>query len=75
MSGLRVSAGFFAVLGVKPFLGRTFLPEEEVGVDADLGQAGRHVRHERGRAAQIGVGAARQVQGGEDGRGQPPSGW
>ncbi|HUI41107.1 MAG TPA: ABC transporter permease [Terriglobia bacterium] len=30
VSGLRVSAGFFPVLGVKPFLGRTFLPEEEV---------------------------------------------
>ena len=29
VSGLRVSAGFFPVLGVKPFLGRTFLPEEE----------------------------------------------
>jgi putative ABC transport system permease protein len=29
VSGLRVSAGFFSVLGVKPFLGRTFLPEEE----------------------------------------------
>ena len=29
VSGLRVSAGFFRVLGVKPLLGRTFLPEEE----------------------------------------------
>jgi len=30
VSGLRVSANFFTVLGVQPFLGRTFLPEEEV---------------------------------------------
>jgi putative ABC transport system permease protein len=30
VSGLRVSAGFFPVLGVKPFLGRTFLVEEEI---------------------------------------------
>jgi len=30
VSGLRVSASFFGVLGVQPFLGRTFLPEEEV---------------------------------------------
>jgi putative ABC transport system permease protein len=30
VSGLRVTAGFFPVLGVKPFLGRTFLPEEEL---------------------------------------------
>jgi predicted permease len=30
VSGLRVSAGFFPVLGVEPFLGRTFLPEEEI---------------------------------------------
>jgi putative ABC transport system permease protein len=29
VSGLRVSSGFFAVLGVEPLLGRTFLPEEE----------------------------------------------
>ncbi len=29
VSGLRVSAEFFDVLGVKPSLGRTFLPEEE----------------------------------------------
>lgn len=29
VSGLRVSAGFFKVLGVKPLLGRTFLTEEE----------------------------------------------
>jgi putative ABC transport system permease protein len=27
--GLRVSASFFSVLGFEPFLGRTFLPEEE----------------------------------------------
>jgi putative ABC transport system permease protein len=30
VSGLRVSAGFFSVLGAKPFLGRTFLPSEEI---------------------------------------------
>ena len=30
VSGLRVSSGFFTVLGVKPMLGRTFLPEEEL---------------------------------------------
>jgi predicted permease len=30
VSGLRVTASFFSVLGVQPFLGRTFLPEEEV---------------------------------------------
>jgi predicted permease len=30
VSGLRVSASFFRVLGVQPFLGRSFLPEEEV---------------------------------------------
>ncbi len=29
VSGLRVSAGFFPVLGATPLLGRTFLPEEE----------------------------------------------
>lgn len=29
VSGLRVTAGFFPVLGAKPLLGRTFLPEEE----------------------------------------------
>src|SRR3989454_3579326 len=37
VSGLRVSAGFFPVLGVKPFLGRTFLPEEEtLGKDHEV---------------------------------------
>ena len=30
VSGLRVSASFFSVLGVHPFLGRVFLPEEEI---------------------------------------------
>jgi predicted permease len=29
VSGLRVSSTFFTVLGVHPFLGRSFLPEEE----------------------------------------------
>jgi predicted permease len=29
VSGLRVTAGFFSVLGAKPLMGRTFLPEEE----------------------------------------------
>src|SRR5579871_857666 len=37
VSGLRVSAGFFDVLGVKPLLGRTFLPEEEfLGKDHEV---------------------------------------
>ncbi len=34
VSGLRVSSSFFSVLGVQPFLGRNFLPEEE-----ELGKA------------------------------------
>ena len=29
VSGVRVTASFFTVLGVRPLLGRTFLPEEE----------------------------------------------
>ena len=37
VSGLRVSAGFFSVLGVKPLLGRTFLREEEtLGKDQEV---------------------------------------
>jgi predicted permease len=37
VSGLRVSAGFFSVLGAKPLLGRTFLPEEETpGKDREV---------------------------------------
>jgi putative ABC transport system permease protein len=37
VSGLRVSASFFNVLGVQPFLGRSFLPEEEVrGKDREV---------------------------------------
>ena len=37
VSGLRVSANFFSVLGVKPMLGRTFLPEEELpGKDREV---------------------------------------
>ena len=37
VSGLRVSSEFFNVLGVKPFLGRTFLPEEEtLGRDREV---------------------------------------
>jgi putative ABC transport system permease protein len=35
--GLRVSASFFSVLGFEPFLGRTFLPEEEtLGKDREV---------------------------------------
>jgi predicted permease len=30
VSGLRVSANFFSVLGARPMLGRAFLPEEEI---------------------------------------------
>jgi putative ABC transport system permease protein len=30
ISGVRVSAEYFDVLGVKPMIGRTFLPEEEI---------------------------------------------
>ncbi len=37
VSGLRVSSQFFDVLGVKPFLGRTFLKEEEtLGRDREV---------------------------------------
>jgi len=37
VSGLRVSADFFPTLGVKPLLGRTFLPEEEtLGRDREV---------------------------------------
>ncbi|HEV3278768.1 MAG TPA: ABC transporter permease [Terriglobia bacterium] len=37
VSGLRVSASFFPLLGVKPFLGRTFAPEEEtLGRDREV---------------------------------------
>ena len=37
VSGLRVTAGFFKVLGVTPFLGRTFLKEEEtLGKDHEV---------------------------------------
>ena len=37
VSGLRVTAGFFSVLGAKPLLGRTFLPEEEtLGKDHEV---------------------------------------
>jgi len=37
VSGLRVTAGFFSVLGAKPLLGRTFFPEEEtLGRDREV---------------------------------------
>lgn len=37
VSGVRVTAQFFHVLGVTPFLGRTFLPEEETaGKDREV---------------------------------------
>jgi len=71
VSGLRVSAGFFAVLGVKPLFGRTFLPEEEtLGKDrevvlsyglwkrrygGDLSLAGRTIRIDGADFTVIGV--------------------
>jgi putative ABC transport system permease protein len=37
VSGLRVTSGYFPILGVKPLLGRTFLPEEEtLGRDREV---------------------------------------
>jgi putative ABC transport system permease protein len=37
VSGLRVSSQFFQVLGAKPLMGRTFLPEEEIlGKDREV---------------------------------------
>jgi putative ABC transport system permease protein len=37
VSGLRVTAGFFPVLGAQPLLGRTFFPEEEtLGKDHEV---------------------------------------
>ena len=37
VSGLRVSSGFFSVLGAKPLLGRTFFPEEDtLGKDQEV---------------------------------------
>jgi putative ABC transport system permease protein len=71
VSGLRVSAGFFAVLGVKPLFGRTFLLEEEtLGKDrevvlsyglwkrrygGDLSLAGRTIRIDGADFTVIGV--------------------
>jgi predicted permease len=36
LSGGRVTSNYFHVLGVRPILGRTFLPEEEEGADVAL---------------------------------------
>jgi len=36
VSGLRVSAGFFSVLGVKPLFGRTFYPRKNYGKDHEV---------------------------------------
>src|SRR5277367_79624 len=71
VSGLRVTSGFFDVLGVKPFLGRTFLKEEEtLGKDhevilsyglwqrrynADAGLLGKTIRIDGGDFSVIGV--------------------
>ncbi len=36
LQGFRTTANYFEVLGVRPILGRTFLPEEEEGADVAL---------------------------------------
>src|SRR3982750_3448036 len=36
LNGGRVTANYFEVLGVRPILGRTFVPEEEEGADVAL---------------------------------------
>jgi len=48
VSGLRVSSTFFDVLGVQPFLGRNFRPEEE-----ELGLAGIEDVRDEERSAEV----------------------
>jgi predicted permease len=52
--GARVTAGFFSTMGVRPLLGRTFLPGEDSGTSPNLVVIGESVwRHEFGATRSV----------------------